>query len=92
MPPGYFESSLTSQLLRREGRQLGLVAAITAVPLLFDSRALNVVAGIIAAAACGVAVIALVVAWRVSGRAGALLVYAVAAPVFAMLAVLNLRG
>ena len=92
MPSVNFENSMNSRLLRREGLQLGVVAAMTAVALLFDSRALHVIAGIIAAAACVVAAIALIVAWRVSGRGGALIVYAVAVLVFAVLTVLNLSG
>lgn len=92
MPSISFKNSLTTRALRREGLQLGIIAAVTAVPLLFDSRALQVVAGIVDAAMCVVAVVALVVAWRVSGRAAALIVYVAAAAIFAVLAVLNLRG
>jgi len=86
------ESSLTSSLLRREGLQLGLIAAATAAVLPFHSRPLEVVAGIVDAGMCVLAAGAMVVAWRVSKRAGAPSVYAVAVVVFALLAVLNLRG
>jgi hypothetical protein len=87
-----FKNSLTTRALRREALQLGIIAAITAGALLLDSRALQVIAGIVDAAMCVIAALALVVAWRVSGRAGALVVYATAAVIFASLAVLNLRG
>jgi hypothetical protein len=87
-----FENALSSRLLRREGIQLGVVAAATAVALLFDVRVVGVIAGIVDVIFCAIAAIALIVAWRVSGPTWALLVYAVAIPVFAVLAVLNLQG
>ena len=85
------ENSLTSGLLRREGRQLGLIAAGTALALLFDSRPLSVIAGIVDIGGCLLAAVAMVVAWRVSGRGRAPAVYAVAVLAFALLAVMNLR-
>ncbi len=92
MPSVSFENALTSQLLRREGLQLGLIGAVTAAALLFDSLALGVIAGIIDVVVCAVAAVAFVVAWRVSRRGSALIVYAAAVVLFAVLAVLNLRG
>jgi hypothetical protein len=86
------EQSLTARLLRREGLQLGLIAVVTAVVLLFDSRPLQVIAGIVDVVVCAIAAVALIVAWRVSKRGSALVVYALAVPLFALLALFNLRG
>jgi hypothetical protein len=93
MPAVSLGNALTTRLLRREGLQLGVIAAVIAVPLFFDSRALQLAAGIIGAGVCVVAAIALIVAWRVpTRRTGALLLYGGAVLVFAALAVLNLRA
>jgi len=86
------EQSLTARLLLREGLQLGLIAAATAAVMLFDSRPLEVVAGIVDVAVAAFAAVALVVAWRASRRGSALIVYGLAVPLFALLAFLNLRG
>jgi hypothetical protein len=91
VPSLRFESSLTPGLLRREGLQLAMVAALTAVPLFLDSRVLGVVAGIVDIGVAVVSAIALAVAWRVS-RGNAVVLYGAAVIVFAALAVLNLRG
>jgi hypothetical protein len=87
-----FGQSLTTRLLRREGLQLLVIAAATAVVLLFDSRLLEVVAGIVDVVVGVVAAIAFVIAWRVSRRPSALVVYGLAVLLFAVLAFLNLRG
>jgi hypothetical protein len=87
------EHALTSPLLRREALQLGVVAVATlAVRLFVDSRPALVAAGIVSLVAGALAAIALIVAWRASGRGVALLVYAAAIVLFALLAALNLRG
>ena len=93
MPSVSLGNALTPRLLRREGLQLAVIAVVTAVPLFFDSRALQIAAGVIAAGVCVVAAIALVVTWRVpTRRSDAVLLYAAAVLVFAALAILNLRG
>ena len=83
------EDSLTGGLLRREGMQLAVVALVTAVPILFNVRVLQVIAGVVDIIVAVVAAIAAVVAWRASSRATAVGVYAVAVPVFALLALVN---
>lgn len=92
MPSVSFKNTLTSRALRREAIQLGVAALLVAVPVLLDSRALQVLAGIAAAAMCTVTAVAFVVAWRVSGRPAGLALYGASTVVFAALAVLNLRG
>ena len=84
-----FEDSLTGGLLRREGLQLAVVAIVTAAPIPFDVRALQVIAGLVDVVVAAVSAIATVVAWRVSRRAAAVALYAVAVPVFALLAFVN---
>jgi hypothetical protein len=90
VPSLRFEESLTGALLRREGLQLAVLALVTAAPILFDVRALQVVAGVVDAAMAVIAAIAAVVAWRASGRAAAVGLYSLAVPVFALLAFANL--
>jgi hypothetical protein len=85
------ENALSSGLVRREAIQLLVVAVASAVALLFHSRAVSVVAAIADVIALGLAAIAGIVAWRVGGRPGAILLYVVAAAVFAALGLLNLR-
>jgi hypothetical protein len=92
VPSLRFEESLTGVLLRREGLQLAVLALVTAVPILFDVRALQVVAGVVDGAMAVIAAIAAVVAWRASGRAAAVGLYALAVPVFALLAFVNLAA
>jgi hypothetical protein len=84
------ENALTAGLMRREAIQLLVVAVACAAALLFHSRALNVVAAIVDLIALVLAAIAAIVAWRVGGRAAAVIVYVVAMAVFAVLALLNL--
>jgi hypothetical protein len=82
--------SLTPALLGRETRQLAVAAVLTLVALLLAPAWLKIVAGILDVALAGVCVVALVVAWRAAvSRAPAFAVYATAAAVFALLAVLN---
>jgi hypothetical protein len=90
VPSLRFEDSLTGVLLRREGLQLAILALVTAAPIFLDVRALQVVAGIVDGVVAVVAAIAAVVAWRASGRAAAVGLYALAVPVFALLAFVNL--
>jgi hypothetical protein len=92
VPSLRFEESLTGVLHRREGLQLAVLALVTAVPILFDVRALQVVAGVVDGVLAVIAAIAAVVAWRASGRAAAVGLYALAVPVFALLAFVNLAA
>jgi hypothetical protein len=85
------ENALSSGLLRREAVQLLVVAVASAAALLFHSRVVNVIAAVADFIALALAAIAGIVAWRVGGRGRGLLLYAVAAPVFALLALLNLQ-
>jgi hypothetical protein len=84
-----FEDSLSGGLLRREALQLAVLALLTAAPILFDVRALQVIAGVVDVVVAAVTAIGAVVAWRASRRAAAVGVYAVAAAVFALLAFVN---
>ena len=77
--------------MRREAFQLAFFAALTAAALLAGSRFLNVIAAVIDIVGLLLAAVAALVAWRAVGRRGAVLVYVVAAIVFAALALLNLR-
>ncbi len=85
------ENALTAGLVQREAIQLLIVAVASASALLFHSRAVNVVAAIVDLIALVLAGIAAILAWRVGGRRAAVVLYVVAASVFAVLAVLNLR-
>jgi len=87
-----FEDSLTGGLLRREALQLAVLALLTAAPILFDVRVLQLIAGVVDVVVAAVTAIGVVVAWRASRRAAAVGVYAVAVPVFALLAFLNLTA
>ena len=84
-----FEDSLTGGLLRREGLQLAVLALVTAAPIAFDVRALQVIAGLVDVVLAVVAAMAAVVAWRASRRAASVAIYAIAVPVFALLALVN---
>ena len=84
-----FEDSLTGGLLRREALQLAVLALLTAAPIPFDVRALQLIAGVVDVLVAAVAAIAAVVAWRSSRRGAAVGVYAVAVPVCALLAFAN---
>jgi hypothetical protein len=83
------ESTLSPKTLRREAVQLGIVAAVSLVLFFADLRALQIVVGIVDVFACLITAVAAVVAWRVGGRGASVGLYAVAAPAFAALAVLN---
>jgi hypothetical protein len=83
------ESTLNPKTLRREAVQLGIVAAGSLGVWLSDVRALQIVVGIIDVFACVITAIAATVAWRVGGRGTSVGLYAVAAPVFAVLAIAN---
>jgi hypothetical protein len=83
------ESTLNPKTLRREAVQLTIVAAGSLGVFFTDVRGLQIVVGIIDVFACIITGIAAIVAWRVGGRGVSVGLYAVAAPVFAALAVAN---
>jgi hypothetical protein len=83
------EDSLTGGLLRREGVQLAVLGLVTAAPILTDVRALQLIAGVVDVVVALVAAIAAVIAWRASRRVAAVAIYAIAVPVFALLAFVN---
>jgi hypothetical protein len=83
------ESTLNPKTLRREAVQLAIVAAGSLAVFFTGVRALQIVVGIIDVFACIITGIAATVAWRVGGRGMSVGLYAVAAPVFAALAVAN---
>jgi hypothetical protein len=83
------ESTLNPKTLRREAVQLAIVA-VASIGIYFTGvRALQIVVGVIDVFACVITLIAATVAWRVGGRGASVGLYAVAAPVFAAIAVLN---
>ena len=77
--------------MRREAVQLAVVGVATAAALLFESRAVSLIATVVDVVAALFAAVAAVVAWRVAGRGAAVLFYAAAVVVFAVLGLLNLR-
>lgn len=83
------ESTLNPKTLRREAIQLAVVAAASIGIYFTGVRALQVVVGVIDMFACVITAIAATVAWRVGGRGASVGLYAVAAPVFAAIALLN---
>lgn len=85
------ENALTPKLVRREAIQLGVIALLTVVALVFAPKGLRIAAGVLDVVACLLAAVALIVAWRSAGRRRALGLYAAALVLFAALAVLNIR-
>jgi hypothetical protein len=83
------ENTLNPKTLRREAIQLAIVAAVSAAALLTGVRALQVVVGVIDVFAGIISAVAATVAWRVGGRGASVGLYAVAAVVFAALAIAN---
>jgi hypothetical protein len=83
------ESTLNPKTLRREAIQLGIVVVGSLVVAFTHVRALQIVVGIIDVFACIITGIAATVAWRVGGRGVSFGLYALASPVFALLAILN---
>ncbi|HWJ31740.1 MAG TPA: hypothetical protein VNR59_05320 [Gaiellaceae bacterium] len=83
------ESTLNPKTLRREAIQLAIVAVISIGIYFTDVRALQIVVGVVDMFACVITAIAATVAWRVGGRGASVGLYAVAAPVFAAIAILN---
>jgi hypothetical protein len=83
------ESTLNPKTLRREAIQLAVVAVVSIGISFTDVRALEIVAGVIDVFACVITAIAATVAWRVGGRGASVGLYAIAAPVFAAIAILN---
>jgi hypothetical protein len=83
------ESTLNPKTLRREAIQLAIVAAVSVGVFFTGVRALQIVVGIIDVFACVITAIAATVAWRVGGRGTSFGLYAVAAPMFAAVALLN---
>ncbi len=84
--------SLSPALLSRETRQLALVAALSLAALVFAPRWLQLAAGVVDVVAALASAVGIAVAWRTARRAPALAVYGPATAVFALLAVLNVRG
>ena len=85
------ENALRAGVMRREAVQLAVVGVATGAALLFESRAVSLIATVADVVAALLAAVAAVVAWRVAGRGGAVLFYVAAVVVFAALALLNLR-
>jgi hypothetical protein len=83
------ESTLNSKTLRREAIQLAIVA-VASVGIYFTGvGALQIIVGVVDMFACVITAIAATVAWRVGGRGASVGLYAIAAPVFAAIALLN---
>lgn len=83
------ESTLNPKTLRREAVQLAVVA-VASVGIYFTGvRALQIIVGVVDMFACVITAIAATVAWRVGGRGTSVGLYAVAAPLFAAIAILN---
>jgi hypothetical protein len=83
------ESTLNPKTLRREAIQLAIVAAVSLGIYVIGVRALQIVVGVVDVFACVITAIAATVAWRVGGRGASVGLYAVAALVFAAIALLN---
>lgn len=83
------ESTLNPKTLRREAIQLAIVAAVSLGIYVIGVRALQIVVGVVDVFACVITAIAATVAWRVGGRAASVGLYALAALVFAAIALLN---
>ena len=83
------ESTLNPKTLRREAIQLAIVAVVSLGVYFTGVRALQIVVGVVDMFACVITAIAATVAWRVGGRGASVGLYAVAAPVFAAIAILN---
>ena len=86
------ESTLNPKTLRREAIQLAIVAVVSIGLFFTDVRALQIAVGVVDMFACVITAIAATVAWRVGGRGTSFGLYAVAAPVFAAIALLNFAG
>jgi hypothetical protein len=83
------ESTLNPKTLRREAVQLAVVA-VASVGIYFTGvRALQIIVGVVDMFACVITAIAATVAWRVGGRGTSVGLYAIAAPLFAAIAILN---
>ena len=83
------ESTLNPKTLRREAVQLAVVA-VASVGIYFTGvRALQIIVGVVDMFACVITAIAASVAWRVGGRGTSVGLYAIAAPLFAAIAILN---
>jgi len=83
------ESTLNPKTLRREAIQLAIVAGASLGLYFTGVRGLQIVVGVVDMFACVITAIAATVAWRVGGRGTSVGLYAVAAPVFVALALLN---
>ena len=86
------ESTLNPKTIRREAIQLAIVAAVSIGLYFTGVRAVQVVVGVIDMFGCVITAVAAPVAWRVGGRGTSFGLYAVAAPVFAAIALLNFAG
>jgi len=88
-----FADTLSPALLGRETRQLAIVAVLTLLAFVFGPGWLKVIAGVVDVVVAAVCVVAVIIASRQAGlRTRAVAVYAIAATVFAILAVLNLAA
>jgi hypothetical protein len=83
------ESTLNPKTLRREAIQLAIVAVVSIGIYFTGVRALQIIVGVVDVFACVITLIAATVAWRVGGRGASVGLYAIAAPVFAAIALLN---
>jgi hypothetical protein len=83
------ESTLNPKTLRREAIQLAIVAVFSIGIYFTGVRALQIIVGVVDVFACVITLIAATVAWRVGGRGASVGLYAIAAPVFAAIALLN---
>jgi hypothetical protein len=83
------ESTLNPKTLRREAVQLAVVA-VASVGIYFTGvRALQIIVGVVDMFACVITAVAATFAWRVGGRGTSVGLYAIAAPLFAAIAILN---
>ena len=83
------ESTLNPKTLRREAIQLAIVV-LGSIGIYFTGvRALQIIVGVVDVFACVITAIAATVAWRVGGRGASVGLYAIAAPVFAAIALVN---
>jgi hypothetical protein len=83
------ESTLNPKTLRREAIQLAIVAVVSVCIYFTGVRALQIITGVVDMFACVITAIAGTVAWRVGGRGTSVGLYAIAAPLFAAIALLN---
>lgn len=86
------ENALNPKALRREAIQLAVVAVVSVGIYFTGVRALQIIAGVLDMFACVISAIAATVAWRVGRRGASVGLYAAAAVVFLVVALLNFAG